>query len=212
MRLVYNQRVVFPQAMIAVGFSKQDAVGHDLHERRVVGAIIEANLVADRVCARLLQLMRKPGRQTARGDAAWLRAADHAVNAAAEFEANFWKLSGFTGAGFAAEDNDLIFLNQRGNFFASLGNRQRVVEDGRRDDGVALHACREFFARSGLRIHQPLICLVVRLARACKFAAFFGERDESAAVGQQHIVENQSRFGHRARILRGLYAAQWLHR
>ena len=212
MCFINDQRVVFPQGVIAVGFCQQYSVGHHLHKRRVVGAIIEPNFVADRVRARLLQLMREPGRQTARGDAAWLRAADHAVNAATEFEANFRKLRGFAGAGFAAQDNDLIFFNQRGDFFAPLGNRQRVVEGGRRDDGVALHACGELFARSGLRIHQPLICFVMRLARACKFAAFFGECDEPAAVRQQHIVENQSWFGHRARILRGLNVAHCCYR
>ena len=128
MCFINDQRVVFPQAVVAVRFSEQDTVGHHLHKRGVVGAVIEANFVADRVCARLLQLMRKPCSHTARGDAARLRTADHAVNAATEFQTNFRKLGGFAGAGFAAEDNDLIFLDECGNFCATLGNWQGVVE------------------------------------------------------------------------------------
>ena len=46
MRFVDDQRVVFPQQMVAVRFGQQNAIGHHLHECVVIGVVVEANLVA----------------------------------------------------------------------------------------------------------------------------------------------------------------------
>ena len=89
MRFVDDQRVVFPQSAITVGFSQQNAVGHHLNKCSVVGAIVETNLVAHRMRAGLFQLMRQPCGKCACGDPAWLCTANHAANAAPEFQANF---------------------------------------------------------------------------------------------------------------------------
>ena len=135
---VDDQRVVFPQPAIAMRFSKQYSVGHHFHKGTVIGVIVETNLVTDRMRAGLLQLMRQPCGQRACGDPARLGAADHAVNTAPEFKAYFRQLGGLARAGFAAEDNDLIFLDECSDFGAALGNGQRIVERRVGKDIVAL--------------------------------------------------------------------------
>ena len=140
MRFIDDQRVVLPQAVITMRFRKQNPVGHHLDESTVVGMIVEADLVSDRMGAGLFQLMCQPCCQTARCNAAWLRAADHAMHAASEFETNFWKLGGLAGASFTAEDHDLMFFDECGYFCASFGNRQGVVECRFGDERVPLLA------------------------------------------------------------------------
>ena len=48
-RLVDDQRVVMPEAVVVVGFRQQDAIGHDLDEGVVAGLVVEADLVTHRM-------------------------------------------------------------------------------------------------------------------------------------------------------------------
>ena len=50
--------------------------------------------------------------------------ADQSSAAAPKFKTDFGELSGFTRTGFAADNDDLVLVNQRGNFSAPLINRQ----------------------------------------------------------------------------------------
>ena len=121
-----------------MGFGEQDAVGHHLDEGSVIGTIIEANLVAHRVGTALLQFHRQPCCQRPRGNSPRLGTADHAVYATPQFQTDFRQLCGLAGAGFAAENDDLMLLNQVRNLMPALGNRQGIVEFGMGNHRMAL--------------------------------------------------------------------------
>ena len=96
MRFVDDQRVVLPQAAITMSFSKQNAIRHDLDESVLVGVIIEADFVTNRMGTDRTKFFGQPRGKTSRRDPPRLCATDHAVETAAQLQANFWKLCGFT--------------------------------------------------------------------------------------------------------------------
>ena len=73
----------------------------------------EADLVADRLAERRVELLRDARRHGARGDAARLRVADEAVHAAPELEADLRQLRRLAGARLAADDDDLVLARWR---------------------------------------------------------------------------------------------------
>ncbi len=124
-------RVVGGEPAVALRLREQDAVGHQLHVRlgpRVVG---EAHLVADQRADLGAQLLRDPRRDGARGDPARLRVADHAALAAPHGEADLGDLRGLARARLAADDDDLVVADGRGDLVGALrdGQLRRIVDD-----------------------------------------------------------------------------------
>ncbi len=83
MRLVDDDGVVFFQQRIALYFSQQDAVGHQLDAGIVRHLVAEAYLVADHPAQFGLQFMRDAVSHRARRHAARLGVGDHALHATA---------------------------------------------------------------------------------------------------------------------------------
>jgi hypothetical protein len=124
MRLVDNDCVVLAQQRIGLGFCQQDTVRHEFDPGAARQGVVEADLETDNFARRRIQFLRDPlcGRRSS--DASWLGVPDQTFFAAAEFEANFRQLRCFARTGFAADDNHLVFYQQRGNVFPATGNRQ----------------------------------------------------------------------------------------
>ncbi len=72
---------------VAANLVQQDAVGHDLDERRRARLIREAHLETNGLANPHVELGREPARHSLRRDAPRLRMADHALDTAARFEA-----------------------------------------------------------------------------------------------------------------------------
>ena len=158
--------------------------------------------------ARRAELLGEPRRKAARRDAPRLGATDHAIHPAAEFEADFWQLRGFAGAGFATQNHDLMLCNQSGDFGAAFRNRQRIVEVRMGNCRVPQRACSEAFTRHHECIGQLFVELFERFLLPPKFLALFCQRNEATAIGHDNAVEIQrcvNRCGHGARILRARF-------
>ena len=119
-RFVEDQRVVLAEPRVALCFGEQDAVRHQLDVGLRRGTVGKADLVADDPPEFALQFLRNACGSRPCGDAARLRVADQAGRAAPEFQANLGNLRRFARAGFTADDNDLMFFDQRRNFSCLL--------------------------------------------------------------------------------------------
>src|SRR5204863_3696901 len=60
------------------------------------------------------------------GDAARLGVADEAGDAAAQLEADFWELGGFSGAGFTGEDDHLVVRDGLFDLVAALDDGEGI--------------------------------------------------------------------------------------
>ena len=109
-RLVDDQRVVVREATVAADLVEQDAVRHDLDERRRARLIREPHLEADGLADPHVELRGEPARDGLRGDAPRLRVADHAFDAAPGLEAELRQLRRLAAAGVAANDDDAVRL------------------------------------------------------------------------------------------------------
>ena len=169
-RLVDDDRVVGGEQRIGLRFGEQDAVGHQLDRcagREVVG---ETHLVADHFAERRAEFLGDaPPRRRCR-DPARLRMADQAgaarAQAASEREADLRKLRRLAGAGFAADDDDLMRFDRPRDFLATAGDRQRFGERDRRDRvrlddaSFARGVATRFVALGGLRCRG--LCAALR--------------------------------------------------
>ena len=77
--LVDDDGVVFFQIAIVLGFGEQNAVGHQLDQRRVLTLVLETHLIADQLAQRRADLLGHPCRHTARCQTPRLCMADQAV-------------------------------------------------------------------------------------------------------------------------------------
>ena len=130
MRFVDDQRVVSAQVAVALCFGEQDAVGHQLDitvSRQLVG---KTHLVTDGMAQRCFEFLRDTCRHRARGNTSRLGMPDQTVYAALQFKADLGQLRGFTGTGFAADDDHLVFINRTPDLRAHRHHRQ-VVGVGR---------------------------------------------------------------------------------
>ena len=125
-RLVDDQRVVRAQTAVAADVVQQDAVRHDLHERRRARLVREPHLEADGFADAHVELGRKPARNGLRGDAPRLRVPDHAFDAAAGFEAELRQLRRLAAARVAADDDDAVRLDRFQQLLARCADRQRL--------------------------------------------------------------------------------------
>lgn len=88
MSFVDDDRVVFAQLGVGLGFGEEDAVGHEFDEGGARGPLGEAHLVADRLSELHAEFFTDAVRHRARRDTPRLSVADHAGDTAAKFEAN----------------------------------------------------------------------------------------------------------------------------
>ncbi|OQA33995.1 MAG: hypothetical protein BWY57_00843 [Betaproteobacteria bacterium ADurb.Bin341] len=124
MRLVDNDRVVGVEIGIGLRLGQQNAVRHQLDHRLRNGAVVKADFDPHPRAHLRFQFLRQPARHRTRRQPARLRMTDHAGAAAPKLNANFRQLCRLAGAGFAADDDDLVFGDQRRNVGASLVDRQ----------------------------------------------------------------------------------------
>ncbi len=153
-RLVHDDGVVGRQPTVAGDFRQQDAVGHELDARLIADAIGEAHLEAHRGAQRRLQLVGHARGHRARGDPAWLGAADHSGGSASGRQAQLGQLGGLARACFAGDDHHLMVADQRDDALGLARNRQLVVQ---RDGRLLLGPCLAL----RLRCRQ---CLLERIA------------------------------------------------
>ena len=128
--LVDDQRVVLVEEPIVLRLGQQHAVGHHL-DRASAAPVASAKRIlkptfwpTDVPSSSASASGDRAGR-----DAPRLRVADQAGDAAADFQADLRELRRFAAARFAADDDDLMVANRRGDFFAAGDDRQRLVVD-----------------------------------------------------------------------------------
>ena len=123
--LVDDDRVVSAQVAVTLHLGEQDAVCHDLDQGVGAGVIGEAHLISDGGPELGVQLFGDALRHGPGGDASRLGVADHALDAAAELEADLGQLCGLAGAGLSRHDDDLVVADGRGDI--GLASRDRQV-------------------------------------------------------------------------------------
>ena len=134
-RLVDDDAVVGPQQRVGLGFGQQDAVGHELDRGVAAQAVLKAHLVANHLAQRRLEffsdaLGHARGRNAPRLCVADQGAAPAGVIelAAAHGQEDLGQLGGLAGAGFAADDDDLVGGNRGGDFVTLARHGQRFGE------------------------------------------------------------------------------------
>ena len=200
--LVNDQRVVGPQAMIAVRFREENAVGHDLDKGILVGMVVEADFVANRVRTRRAKLLRQARGKASRRDSPRLGAADHAILTTTQFKTDFRKLRGLARAGFATHDHHLVFLDEGGNFGAARGDRQCIVEYRMGQERMPLLARCIAFARLCQRSVELRVELIKRFFLAREVVTLFCQRNQASAISRQYLLKIDFFGRHVARILR----------
>jgi len=152
-RLVDDDRVVGGERPVALRLGEQDAVGHQLDVGVGTGMVGEADLVPDHGAQLGAELEGDARGDAAGGNAPRLRMADQAANAAAGVEADFRDLRRLAGSGLAADDDDLVLANRRGDATAFRGDGEiRWVGDRRARFG----ALRDLRARGVDRVFDTL--------------------------------------------------------
>ncbi len=111
-RLVHHDDRVAAEHGVGLELLKQDAVGHDLDARVERCVVLEAHLVADRLAVGLAELLGDVLADRHRRDAPWLGHPDHAAPGVAGLVENHRKLGGFTRAGGALHDDDLVLVER----------------------------------------------------------------------------------------------------
>ncbi|MNG88402.1 hypothetical protein D3C79_472380 [compost metagenome] len=178
---VDDDRVVAFEKTVVLGFSQQDAVGHQLDQGVGVALILKAHLVADQPAQRRAELFGDPRGDTAGGDPAWLGMGDQAMAATAQLQADLRQLGGLAGTGLAGNHQHLVF-GQRLLDLVALGRDRQAV--------VIAHAGHAVLARGdlgagGLDLFHPLGKL--GLVRA--LAQFVELPTQTVAVGDHGVIE-----------------------
>ena len=128
MCLVDDDRLVGVEVGIGLRLGEQDAVGHELDPAFRRRPVLEADLDADASPDLRFQLLRQPRRDRARRQPAWLGVADQATGPQPKIETDFRQLRRLARAGFAADDDDLMVLDQLGDIGTPLIDRQIDLE------------------------------------------------------------------------------------
>ena len=132
-RLVDDDRIVLLEEGIGLRFGQKNAVGHDLHQRRVDGMVGEADLEPDGRSRFGLQLLAEAAGDGSRGDSARLRVADLSVDPPADLQADLRELRRFAASGLAADDHRLVPAKKLRDVTFFGGDRQlRIVADLRK--------------------------------------------------------------------------------
>ncbi len=142
-RLVDEQRAVGAQVRVGARLGQQDTVGHHLEPRTGLAGVGEAHLEANQIG--ILQLDTEATGDGARGNAAWLGAADQAWPTRAaiacrlavgrlrgyghlplqgHLQRHLGQLRGLAGAGLTADDHHLPLAQRGEDLVAALGDRE----------------------------------------------------------------------------------------
>lgn len=124
-RLVDDDRVVGEQLAVGLDLGEQDAVRHELDEGRLrVHLVREADLPADGLTQRGVQLVGDAlGDRTGR-DPARLGVPDHAAHAAAQLQTDLGDLRRLAGPGLTGDDHDTVVAYR-------LQDRVLLLADGK---------------------------------------------------------------------------------
>jgi hypothetical protein len=129
--LIDDQRVVAAEHTVARELVQQDAVGHDLDQRRVAGVVGEPHLVADGLAEWGVQLLGDALGDRTGGQPARLRVPDQALHAQPQLEADLRQLRGLAGPGLPGDDHDLVLLDGVADLVLAPADRQRLrIADG----------------------------------------------------------------------------------
>ena len=134
---VDDDRVVALEVTVVLGFGQQYAVGHQLDQGVGITLILKPHLIADQRPQRRTQFFSDPAGNTTRCNPARLGVTDQPVLAAANFEADFRQLSGFTRTGFTGQNQHLMLEQRRLDLVALGGNRQIFVITNQRHAGCS---------------------------------------------------------------------------
>ena len=124
MRLVDDDGVVGGQEPVALRFSQQNAVGHELDERIRPRPICKAHLVPHGIADGGAELLRDARRHAARCDAPRLGMSDQAAPAPPHIEADLRQLRGLARAGLATHDHHLMRRDCCRDLVAAPSHRQ----------------------------------------------------------------------------------------
>ncbi len=123
--LVDDDRVVGAQLAVGLDLGEQDAVRHQLDEGGLrVDLVGEADLPADGLAERGVQLLRHALGHGAGGDTTGLGVPDHAADASPELHADLRDLRGLPGTGLTGDDHDLVVADGVGDHVLLLADRQ----------------------------------------------------------------------------------------
>ena len=109
---------------------QQDAVGHQLDQTVGAGVIMKADLVADPVAERRVQLGGNAPGHAASGNAPRLSVTEHALATPTDRQADLGQLGGLSRAGLAANHDHLIRLDRVGDPVALDGVSASVAGNG----------------------------------------------------------------------------------
>ena len=133
MGLIDDQRVIGFEQRIGLRFRQQNAVGHQLDGTVAAQPVLKAHLEAHHVAQRGLQLLGNALGHAAGGNAARLRVTNQTALtcwvielAAPHGQCNLGQLRGLAGAGFAADDDDLVRAQRRHDLVAFTRHWQRL--------------------------------------------------------------------------------------
>ena len=124
MRLVDDDGVIGIKKFVALRFSQQNAVGHQLDKAVLRALLGKTHLKTHTLPHLLAQFFSDARGHAAGGNSTGLGVTDQAMPAAPRSQRDFWQLSRFAGAGLAGEHDHLIVANQRGDFISPLRHRQ----------------------------------------------------------------------------------------
>ncbi len=183
---VDDDRVVAFEEAVVLGFSQQDAVGHQFDQGIGVALVLEPHLVAHQPAQRGAQFLGHTRRNAAGRDAAGLGVGNQAVAATAQLQADLRQLGGLARAGFAGDHQHLVLGQGLLDLVALGGNRQAVVVA---DVRHALLAGGDLGA-GRLDLLDPLrkLGLVGALAQLMQLPA------QAMAVGDHGVVEVLQQF------------------
>ena len=133
MRFVNDDRVVFRQIGVPLGFRQENAIGHHLDVSLRARMIVKANFAAHFAAPGDIQFLGDTARNGKRGHPSGLRAADLGLNPQSRLQTHFWQLRGFARARFTGDDDHLIPTNRIDDFVLADGNGQiRRISGARR--------------------------------------------------------------------------------
>ncbi len=123
-RLVEDDGVVGQQLAVALQLGQQDAVGHQLDQRALRHAPVEARLIADQLAQAGIQLRGDAPRHAARRQAPRLGMADQSAQPPPQLQAQLGQLGGLARAGLAADHHHLVLADRRQQLVPGLHHRQ----------------------------------------------------------------------------------------
>ncbi len=174
--LVDDDRVVLLEQLVALDLGQQDAVGHHLDLGVARGFAGEPHVEADLVADGRAQFLGDALGHGARGKAARLGVADHALFAQAELEQHLGQLGGLARSGLAGHDDHLVVLDRRHDVFTTCGNGQCFGIGNRQSHGLSSLGQPRDPPRSGAPPAPAPTENAARTARGLRFSCSSGAK------------------------------------